>query len=180
MNLRKPIRWKFVLGGLILVAAARYGYKEISTPQWVTVTASFTKDDKPYGGGAFRLRGNEVMTLKIADPEVRYRVVGLEKGYDDAQAVPEEPWMDDTSELLNRSTVKFLRGRSCAAAWMPVWIVSFVSPHRMLPGGTRKTGPLSMLRLTGWTTSAPNRRTVRRRTLQSCGAQATAAKHGLN
>jgi len=76
--------------------AARYGYKEISTPQWVTVTASFTKDDKPYGGGAFRLRGNEVMTLKIADPEVRYRVVGLEKGYDDAQAVPEEPWMDET------------------------------------------------------------------------------------
>jgi len=68
------------------------------------------KDDKPYGGGAFRLHGKEAMTLKLADPEVRFRVIGLEKGYDEAQAIPEEPWMDDTSELLNRSTVSFLRG----------------------------------------------------------------------
>lgn len=82
----------------------------MTKPQWTTVTSTFTKEDKPFGGGAFRLRGNDVMTLKLADPEVRFRVVGLDKGYDEAQAVPEEPWMDDTAELLNRSTAKFLRG----------------------------------------------------------------------
>jgi hypothetical protein len=79
-------------------------------PQWKTVTQSFMKDDKPYGGGAFRIHGRDVMTLKLADPEVRFRVVGLDKGYDGAQAVPAEPWMDDTAELLNRSTVSFLHG----------------------------------------------------------------------
>ena len=110
MNLRKPIRWKFVLGGLILVAAARYGYKEISTPQWKTITTSFAKSDKPYGGGAFRIRGNDVMTLKIAGPELRFHVVGLDKGYDAAQTVAAEPWMDDVDERLNRKSVSVLRG----------------------------------------------------------------------
>ncbi len=82
----------------------------MTKPQWTTISSSFMKDDKPYGGGAFRLHGNEAMALKLADPEVRFRVIGLEKGYDEAQAVPEAPWMDDTAELLNRSTVSFLRG----------------------------------------------------------------------
>ncbi|WP_459714672.1 WD40/YVTN/BNR-like repeat-containing protein [Paraburkholderia sp. 2C] len=102
--------WKFLLGGLALAAAMSYGYRTMTNPQWTTVTTGFMADDKPYGGGAFRLRGDEVMTLKVADPEVRYRVVGLDKGYKDAQAIPEEPWMDDTLELLNRSSVNFLRG----------------------------------------------------------------------
>jgi len=110
MNLRKLIRWKFILGGLILVAAARYGYKEISTPQWKTITTSFAKSDKPYGGGAFRIRGNDVMTLKIAGPELRFHVVGLDKGYDAAQTVAAEPWMDDVDERLNRKWVSVLRG----------------------------------------------------------------------
>lgn len=108
--MNKLIRWKILFGALILLATTRYGYRIMTKPQWITVTSSFMKNDKPYGGGAFRLQGNEMMTLKVADPEVRFRVVGLEKGYDEAQAVPGEPWMDQTSELLNRSTVSFLRG----------------------------------------------------------------------
>lgn len=97
------------MGAVVLIAALTYG-RHSSAPAWQSVATTFTKDDRPYGGGAFRIRGSEVMTLKIAGPELRYRVVGLDKGYDGAQAIPEEPWMDDTSELLNRSTVTFLRG----------------------------------------------------------------------
>jgi hypothetical protein len=69
---RSPRLWKVFLGGVILLAAVSYGYRTMTTPQWTTVTTAFMKSDKPYGGGLFRLRGNELMTLKIADPEVRY------------------------------------------------------------------------------------------------------------
>lgn len=110
MNVRKFTRVKFFLGGLILLAAASYGYREMTTPQWTTITTDFTKTDKPYGGGAFRIRGNDVMTLKIAGPELRHHIVGLDKGYDVAQAVPDEPWMDNVDERLNRKSVSVLRG----------------------------------------------------------------------
>ncbi|MFC0690939.1 WD40/YVTN/BNR-like repeat-containing protein [Paraburkholderia humisilvae] len=103
-------RTKALIGILILMAATSYGYRTMTAPQWTTVTTSFMANDKTYGGGAFRLRNNEVMTLKIADPELRFHVVGLEKGYDVAKAVPEEPWMDKVDERLNRRSVSFLRG----------------------------------------------------------------------
>jgi hypothetical protein len=101
---------RLLIGGLFLLAAASYGYWKMTTPQWTTVTTGFAKTDKPYGGGAFRIRGNDVMTLKIAGPELRFHVVGLEKGYDAAQAVADEPWMDNVNERLNRKSVSVLRG----------------------------------------------------------------------
>jgi hypothetical protein len=106
----KLARWNILIGGLILLAAASYGYQRMTTPQWTTVTTGFAKNDKPYGGGAFRLRGNELMTLKVAGPEIRLHVVGLDKGYDEARAIPEEPWMNDVEERLNRRSVSFFRG----------------------------------------------------------------------
>ncbi|WP_031364541.1 hypothetical protein [Caballeronia sordidicola] len=78
---------------------------------WETVTTTFTKTDKPYGGGAFRIHGNDVLSLKTADPEIHYHVVGLDKGYDGAQAIAEEPWAEDSGERLSRSTVRILRGK---------------------------------------------------------------------
>ncbi|KVR98249.1 WD40/YVTN/BNR-like repeat-containing protein [Burkholderia vietnamiensis] len=104
--MRNRKRWILPLGGLVLTAAATYGYHVMTTPHWESVAKSTNaKFDEP-----FRVRGNEVMALESLAPEVRYRVVGLDKGYDGAQAIPDEPWMDDTSELLNRETVNFYRG----------------------------------------------------------------------
>nr|WP_150699732.1 glycosyl hydrolase [Pandoraea terrae] len=80
------------------------------TPSWETVTTTYGKSDKPYGGGAFRIRDNDVISLKIAGAEIHYRVVGLDKGYNGAQAVPEEAWANDVHERLNRTTVSLLRG----------------------------------------------------------------------
>ncbi|HVW52922.1 MAG TPA: glycosyl hydrolase [Trinickia sp.] len=97
------------MGAVVLIAALTYG-RHSSAPAWQSVTTTFTKADRPYGGGAFRIRGSEVMTLKIAGPELRFHVVGLDKGYDEAQAVPDEPWMDNVDERLNRRTASFLRG----------------------------------------------------------------------
>jgi hypothetical protein len=98
------------LRGLLLVALAIYGYHRMTTPGWQTISTAFMKNDKPYGGGNCRINGNDVMSLKVAGPELRFRAVDLEKGYNAAQAIPEEPWMNDSHERLNRSTVSFLRG----------------------------------------------------------------------
>ncbi|WP_230944969.1 WD40/YVTN/BNR-like repeat-containing protein [Burkholderia vietnamiensis] len=112
MNMLKAKRWKVLIGGLIVLTVTSYGYWMMTIPRWATVTTGFTKNDKPYGGGSFRVRGNELMTLKIAGPEIRFHVVGLDKGYDAAQAVPEEPWMNNVDERLNRKSVSLLRGNS--------------------------------------------------------------------
>jgi hypothetical protein len=97
-----------IAGGLMLLALVAYGYRKVNTPSWETVTAVFVKNDRPYGAGAFRLHGDEVMTLKLADPVVTFK--RRRERHDPEVAEPTEPWMNDTAELLNRSTVNFLRG----------------------------------------------------------------------
>jgi hypothetical protein len=105
---RRRTVWKIILGGAALIAAAGYGYRTMTAPQWVPITTSFMANDKPYGGGAFRLRESQVMTLKLADPIVTFKPPELLKS--PLIAEPTEPWMNDTLELLNRSSVSFLRG----------------------------------------------------------------------
>lgn len=80
----------------------------MTSPQWTTVTSTFTKEEKPYGGGAFRVRGNEVMTLRLAGPEITFKPT--EQLKDPQVAEPTEAWMNYSNERLNRSTVSFLRG----------------------------------------------------------------------
>lgn len=82
----------------------------MTTPGWEIVSTSFMKTDKPYGGGSFLLHGSEVMTLKVADPEIHLRVTDLDKGYNGAKVTPAEPWANDVRDVLNRSTANFLRG----------------------------------------------------------------------
>lgn len=108
--MQMPRRKLLLLGGLLLIALATYGYRNMTTSGWQTISTTFMKNDRPYGGGNSRIRGNEVMSLKVAGPELRFRVADLDKGYNAAQAVPEEPWMNNSHERLNRSTVGFLRG----------------------------------------------------------------------
>ncbi|MDR6448676.1 hypothetical protein ACTJLC_27425 [Paraburkholderia sp. 22099] len=100
-----PKRKAMIVGGLLVAALAIYGYHSMTTPAWQTISTTFMKNDKPYGGGDSRFRGNEVMSLKLAGPELRFRAVDLDKGYNEAKAVPEEAWMNNSSERLNRNTV---------------------------------------------------------------------------
>ena len=101
--------WTLIIGALATLTAIAYGYITMTT-SWETVSTTFGESDKPYGVGSFRIKGNEVASLKLADPDIRYHIVGLEKGYDGAQAVPDEAWANDVNEILNRSTVRVLRG----------------------------------------------------------------------
>jgi hypothetical protein len=103
--MRDHKRWSVLFGSLALVAAATtFGYQEMATPGWEIVT----KNSKANFDEPFRLRGNEVMALESLAPEVTFKPADQLK--DPEVAEPTEPWMNDTSELLNRSTVNFLRG----------------------------------------------------------------------
>ncbi|WP_460940051.1 WD40/YVTN/BNR-like repeat-containing protein, partial [Pandoraea terrae] len=103
----RPRRWKLIIGALIALAATVYGYQSM-TPSWETVTMTFGKSDKPYGGGAFRIRDNDVISLKIAGPELKFKPRSERKNPGVAEF--SEPWMDDVNEELNRTTVSLLRG----------------------------------------------------------------------
>lgn len=76
----------------------------MTTPSWQTVR----KNGKSNFDAPFRLRGNEVMALESLGAEVTFKPT--EQLKDPEVAEPTEPWMNDTSELLNRTTVVFLRG----------------------------------------------------------------------
>ncbi|APR40164.1 glycosyl hydrolase [Paraburkholderia sp. SOS3] len=80
----------------------------MTVPSWETISTNFLKGDKPYGGGAFQLRSSETMTLKIVGPEAPFKPASEWKNPDVAEHA--EPWMDNSAERLNRSTVSLLRG----------------------------------------------------------------------
>jgi len=105
--MQKSKRWTMLLGGLALLAALTYGYQSMTTG-WETVTTSFAKGDKPYGGGAFRIRGDDIISLKTAGPELKFKPASELKNPEVAEFT--EAWMDDSSERLNRRTVAFLKG----------------------------------------------------------------------
>ncbi|WP_249178074.1 glycosyl hydrolase [Burkholderia vietnamiensis] len=106
--MRSPQLWKLIGGGLALMAAITYGYQAMTTPTWEIIATDFTKSDKPYGGGAFRLHGNDMMSLKISKPELKFKPRNERKDPEVAEFTDE--WMNSSDERLNRMTVSLLRG----------------------------------------------------------------------
>ncbi|CAE6820018.1 hypothetical protein R20943_06115 [Paraburkholderia aspalathi] len=96
-----------LLLGLASLAVLTYGHQRLTTG-WETVTTTLAKGDKPYGGGAFRVRGNDVISLRTSGPELKFKPASELKDPDVAEFT--EAWMDDSSERLNRRTVAFLKG----------------------------------------------------------------------
>jgi len=105
--MKRSYRRKFVIVVVITLAAILYAY-QTSTSPWETITTTFLKTDKPYGGGDFRIHGNEVISVKSAGPTLLFKPLAELKNPDVAEFT--EPWMDSSDERLNRSTVSFLRG----------------------------------------------------------------------
>ena len=94
--MRMPRRRTFIFGSLFLAAFAIYGYHSMTTPGWQTISTTFMKNDKPYGGGDSRINGNEVISLKIANPVITFKPVSQRK--DPEYAEPSEAWMNNSSE----------------------------------------------------------------------------------
>lgn len=140
--MRKLRRWTWIAGGLVALAIATYGYVNMTTG-WETISTSFMRDDTPYGGGNFRIRGHDVMSVKLANPEVTFKP--RVESNEPQRPEPTEAWMNDTGELLNRMTISFFRGTidggmkrhfqqvGQEAAWWysPDWTVQFISTSWM-------------------------------------------------
>jgi hypothetical protein len=140
--MRKQKRWKWIAGGLVALAIATYGYVNMTTG-WETISTNFMRNDTPYGGGNFRIKGNDVMSVKLANPEVTFKPQA--ESNEPQRPEPTEAWMNDTGELLNRTTISFFRGTIDGgmkrhfqqvgqdAAWWysPDWTVQFISTSWM-------------------------------------------------
>jgi len=100
-------RWKSLLAAAALLGAFIYGCYSMTTG-WETITTTFAKTEKPYGGGAFRVRDNGVISLKLAEQPITFKPRGEQKS--PGVAEPTEAWMNDSSERLNRRSVVFLKG----------------------------------------------------------------------
>ena len=100
-------RATLLLASFFLFVIFIYGCQRMATG-WETITTTFLKNDKPYGGGAFRIQGDQVISLKVSGPQITFKPVSERKRPGIAE--PTEAWMNDTSELLNRKTVSFMRG----------------------------------------------------------------------
>ncbi|PFH28303.1 hypothetical protein BX604_2052 [Burkholderia sp. JKS000303] len=110
---------------------------------WETVSTHFMRNDTPYGGGRFRIKGNDVMSVRLANPEVTFKLTA--ESSEPRRPEPTEAWMNDTGELLNRMTISFFRGTIDGgmtrqfqqvgqnAAWWysPDWSVQFLSTSWM-------------------------------------------------
>lgn len=105
--MKKLAYGRILLGGLALLGALTYGYQGI-TMRWETIATNFGRNDKPYGGGAFRIRENQVISLKLAEQPITFKPASELK--DPEVAEPTEAWMNDSSERLNRRSVVFLKG----------------------------------------------------------------------
>lgn len=135
-------RWKWIAGSLVALAIATYGYVNMAT-SWETISTNFMRNDTPYGGGSFRIKGNDVMSVKLANPQVTFKPTA--ESNEPQRPEPTEAWMNDTGELLNRMTISFLRGTIDGgmkrqfqqvgqnAAWWysPDWSVQFISTSWM-------------------------------------------------
>lgn len=136
--MRKDKRWLWIAGCVVVVPIVIYAYID-GTSGWDTVSTEFMRNDKPYGAGAFRVQNNDFMSLKVARPELRFKPQREQSNPDVAEFA--EPWMDDSNQRLNRSTVSFLRGTldgsavrhfqqpGQSASWWysPDWRVLYVS-----------------------------------------------------
>ncbi|WP_454726488.1 MULTISPECIES: glycosyl hydrolase [Cupriavidus] len=66
------------------------------------------KEDKPYGPGDFRIREDNVLSMKLAMPEMKFKP--HEERSDPNRAEPTEQWMYRADETLNRQVVRVLGG----------------------------------------------------------------------
>lgn len=96
-----------MLIALGLMVALLYG-SHGKTAEWKTIATNFGRNDKPCGGGAFRIRNNDVISLKLAGPQITFKPRSEQNT--PGVAEPTEEWMNDTAELLNRRKVYFLKG----------------------------------------------------------------------
>ncbi len=114
---------------------------------WETVSQTFMKGDgtTSYGPGDFRIRGDHMISMKLAKPRITFKKPSHED-LENPQFVPQETeaWMKDADERANRRTVTLYAGTLTSAtvtfhqyaqnaAWWlgPDWRVIYVATDWM-------------------------------------------------
>lgn len=83
--------------------------------RWTKVSSEFMKgnDTQSYGPGDFRIRGEKMVSMKLARPKITFKEP-TEAELNDPNykytAEVTEPWMKSSSEILNRMNVTFYAG----------------------------------------------------------------------
>lgn len=92
---------------LVLVTGCMFG----DGMMWDKISGDFMKEDKPYGPGDFRIRDMEVISMKLAKPELKFKpLTDAQLNDPNSKAEPTEPWMSNVYERANRRSVRILSG----------------------------------------------------------------------
>ncbi|WP_454721152.1 WD40/YVTN/BNR-like repeat-containing protein [Cupriavidus ulmosensis] len=95
---------------LLLIAFISYLHMNDETI-WEKISDNFMKDDKPYGPGDFRIRGGDVISMKLSKPQMITRPMTAGQLADpDSRAEFAEAWMYDAAERANRRSLSILAG----------------------------------------------------------------------
>lgn len=98
-------RYRWLMAALIIVMAS---YVILVAGRWERISNDFMKKDTPYGPGDFRIRNEQILSMKLTNPEITFKP--REERSDPNRAEPTEAWMGDVKELANRRTVRILGG----------------------------------------------------------------------
>ncbi|WP_341668298.1 WD40/YVTN/BNR-like repeat-containing protein [Alcaligenes sp. SDU_A2] len=80
-------------------------------PMWTKVSSTFMKQDKPYGPGDFRIRGDQVVSMKLSKPETKTKPMTKEQLADpNSRLEYTEQWMYSVNERRNRRSVHIFSG----------------------------------------------------------------------
>ena len=131
---------------LITLTAVAFGFIYWATDigMWEKQSDNFFKSDKPYGAGDFRIKGNQVISVKVSEPEIKFKpMTALELKDPNTPAQPIEPWMADVGERLNRRVARVLFGSTSGSltetfrepAQNTAWWVSSAGKEQILGTG---------------------------------------------
>ena len=98
---------------LIALTTVAFGFIDwaMDIGMWEKQSDNFFKSDKPYGAGDFRIKGNQVISVKVSEPEIKYKpMTAVELQDPNVKAEETEPWMGNVAEILNRSLARVLFG----------------------------------------------------------------------
>ncbi|WP_386080932.1 WD40/YVTN/BNR-like repeat-containing protein [Vreelandella sp. F11] len=98
-------RSRWAIATVVILVA---GYVIGSGGMWERVSNDFMKEDTPYGPGDFRMRNEQILSMKLTNPEITFKP--REERSDPNRAEPTEAWMGNVSERANRRTVRILSG----------------------------------------------------------------------
>lgn len=100
-------RFRWALAMLVVLVAS---YVIGSGGVWERVSNDFMKDDTPYGPGDFRIRGEQMLSMKLTNPETTFKHRTDEEVADNVRLEYSEHWMASPAERANRRTVRILAG----------------------------------------------------------------------